>query len=125
MKTMLFALAASVAAATEGASPSAARHPEVEQAREARIPFVSLGAVRTFRPVGNDRVYLRDNRRNWYLATLSAPCFNLRSSVGIGIDTRFGNTLDHSSSFIVRGERCPIQSLVRVEGPPPRARGGR
>ena len=46
----------------------------------------------------------------------------------IGVDTRFGATLDNSSSLIVDGERCPILSLVRsAEPPPPRRatdRGG-
>lgn len=80
---------------------------------QARIPFVNHGSVRNFRPVGDDVVYLQDTRRNWYRADLAVPCFNLRSSIRIGVDTRFGGTLDSTSSFIVNGERCPIRSLVR------------
>lgn len=89
---------------------------------QARIPFVNHGSLRNFRPVGDEVVYLQDTRRNWYRADLAVPCFNLRSSIRIGVDTRFGSTLDNTSSFIVNGERCPIRSLVRSGEPPRRER---
>ncbi len=100
------------------ATPPAATEPP----REARIPFVNFGSVRNFRPVSDDVVYLQDRQRNWYRAQLFGPCFNIRSALRIGVDTRPGGTLDRTSSFIVDGQRCPIESLVHSEEPPRRER---
>jgi len=86
---------------------------------EARIPFAGFQSIHTFYPVGEDVVYLQDQRRDWYRATLSGPCFNIGTAVAIGLDTRPGDTVDNTSSFLVDGRRCPIHSLVR-SGPPPR-----
>ena len=86
---------------------------------EARIPFVGFRSIRNFHPVSDDEVYVQDTRRNWYLATLNGPCFNIMSALRIGVDTRYGDTFDNSSSFIVDSQHCPIHSLVR-SGPPPR-----
>jgi hypothetical protein len=125
MKQSLFILALAaglaaspgVAVAAPPAGPHAARLGE-----EARIPFVSFRSIRTYRAVGDDVVFIQDLRRNWYRATLFGPCFNLGRSLRIGVDTRYGNTLDSTSSFVVGGERCRIQSLVHSEPPPPRRR---
>lgn len=102
--------------------PAVAAAPERAPAEaEARIPFVGFNSIRTFRPVSDDVVYLQDQRRNWYRATLAVPCFNIQSALRLGVDTRFGSTLDNTSSFIVGRERCRIHSLVH-SGPPPRRR---
>jgi len=112
---------AGLAAVAQVPATDAGPQPRVVE-EEARIPFAGRSTIRTFRPVGNDVVYLQDNRRNWYRATLSGPCFNLDRSLRIGVDTRYGSTLDNTSSFIVGGERCPIHSLVRGDPPPRRER---
>jgi len=91
----------------------------VPPVEEARIPFASFRSIRTFHPVGEDVVYLQDQQRSWYRADLTGPCFNIGTAVRIGLDTRPGDTIDNTSSFIVDGERCPIHSLVR-SGPPSR-----
>lgn len=114
--TTIFALLA--AAALSGPAPQQLPSAEVP---EARIPFANFHSIHTFHPVSEDEVYLQDIRRNWYLATLNGPCFNIMSAIRIGVDTRFGDTVDNTSSFIVDGEHCPIQSLVR-SGPPPSRR---
>lgn len=98
--------------AIQTASPAA-------QPVEARIPFAGFQSIHTFHPVGEDVVYLQDQRRDWYRAELSGPCFDIGTAVSIGLDTRPGDTVDNTSSFIVEGRRCPIHSLVR-SGPPPR-----
>lgn len=105
-------IAAALAFAAGPASP---------QPEEARIPFVGFRSIHTFHPVGDDVIYLRDTRRNWYRATLAGPCFNLNTALRIAVDTRYsGDTLDNTSSFIVDGQRCPIHSLVRSDPPPRR-----
>ena len=111
--------------AAAAAAPALAAAPEPQrpspQAEEARIPFVNFRTVRTFRPVGDDVVYIQDVRRNWYRAELNGPCFNIGTALRIGVDTRYGDTLDNTSNFIVDGQTCPIHSLVR-SGPPPTRR---
>jgi hypothetical protein len=90
--------------------------------REVRIPFAQFGAIRGFRPVGDDVVYLQGNRRIWYRAQLNGPCFRLQSALRIGLDQRYSSTLDNSSSIIVDGERCRIVSLVQADPPSRRRR---
>ena len=119
-----FTLAVGIVAAPATAVAVAPTKPHASMiGQEARIPFVSFRSIRSYRPVGDTVVFLQDQRRNWYRATLFGPCFNLGRSLRIGVDTRFGNTLDNSSSFVVGRERCRIQSLVHSEPPPARRRG--
>lgn len=110
---------AAILAALLAVAPALAGPPAEE---EARIPFVGYNAIRTFRPVSDEVVYLQDQRRNWYRATLAVPCYNIQSALRLGVDTRYGSTLDNTSSFIVGHERCRIHSLVRSEPPPRRRR---
>lgn len=117
MKHLFFLIGAAIAAAPAFAlaPPHSAVQPE-----EARIPFVGFNSIRTFHPVSDDIVYLQDHRRNWYRAALFGPCYNIQSALRLGVDTRFGSTLDNSSSFLVEGRSCRIQSLVRSDPPPSR-----
>ena len=112
---LILALAAGAPAV---AQPDAPR----QRPEEARIPFVNFGSVRTFRTAGEDVIYLQDTRRNWYRAELSGRCVGIEQALRIGVDSRFGSTLDNSSTLIVDGRRCPIHSLVRSGTPPRRQR---
>ena len=85
---------------------------------EVRIPFPSRGGIRNFHAVSDEVLYLQDRRRNWYKAELVGPCIGLSHAMGIGFDTRHGSVFDRFSHIVVRGERCPIASLTRSEGPP-------
>ena len=120
MKELLLPVtAALLAAAVPGVARSAP--PETQAREEVRIPFASFGAIRNFRAVGDDVVYLEGRHRRWYRAELNGPCINLPAALRIGFDTRYnGNTLDNSSTLIVGGEPCRIMSLTRADGPPPR-----
>jgi len=120
MKELLFpATAAFLAAAVPAlAAEAPGRAPARE---EVRIPFATFGTIRSFRPVGDDVVYLEGTGRRWYRAELSPRCYELQSAIRIGFDTRFnGSTLDNTSSLIVGRDRCRIVSLTRADGPPPR-----
>jgi Family of unknown function (DUF6491) len=117
MKKLALPLFALVATAS---APALAAAPPTD--REVRIPFVQFGAIRGFRPVGDDVVYLQGVRRIWYRAQLNGPCINLPHALRIGLDTRYSSTLDNSSSLLVEGERCRIVSLVRADPPPRRSR---
>ena len=91
-----------------------------EIGKEARIAFPNHGTVRNFRADGRETVYIQDIKRNWYKASLFGPCPGLPWAQAIGVDTDGRPTFDRFSSLIVRGERCSLSSLVRVEGPPPK-----
>lgn len=120
MKIMLLAAAAATFAAAVPAMAAPSAPGEARAPQEAGIPFVSFRTIRTFQPEGDETVFLEAQGR-WYRASLHGPCFNLRRSLRIDIDNRFSsNRLDNTSTFIVDGERCPIESLVAVDGPPPR-----
>lgn len=121
MKAMLLPVSAALLAS---AVPALAGPPEPQHTvarEEVRIPFASFGAIRSFRPVGDDVVYLMGTHRRWYRAELNGPCINLPAALRLGFDTRYnGNMLDNSSTLLVGGERCRITSLTRADGPPPR-----
>ncbi len=80
---------------------------------------MSFRNIRNFEADGREAVYLQDQRRNWYRATLTSPCFELPFVHAIGVDTRGSNSVDQFSTLIVGRERCRIESLVR-SGPPPK-----
>lgn len=94
--------------------------PAAEQ--EVRIPFASFGAVRSFHNVGDRVVYFEGRRRQWYRATLFAPCYNLPHALRLGFETRYGDTLDRDTTLLVDGEACRIETLVRSDPPPRRHR---
>lgn len=88
---------------------------------EASVPFVNQGVVDDFRPDGDQAVYLRANGFHWYHAKLMAPCPDLRFAERIGVETRGPDTLDRFATLLVRGQRCPLTSLVKADAPPAKA----
>lgn len=94
----------------------------VVAAKDASIPFVNSGSIRDWRADGNEALYVQDVHGRWYHARLMGPCHDLPYAERIGIETRGIDTLDKFGSVIVRGQRCHIQSLVRSEAPPSKAR---
>jgi hypothetical protein len=112
MKTILLPLIAA-AAAPAFASPAPSRAPEVS------IPFATHArSIRNFEAPSDDVLYLEDRRRRWYRAEIGGPCFGLRWATTIGYDTRGRLSLDQGSRILVDGNRCPIVSITRSEGPP-------
>ena len=99
--------------------PALARH-EVPIGQETSIPFLSFNAIRSFRAIDRDTLYLQDLQRRWYRAELFGPCLDLPFAQAIGFDVRGTNRLDRFSTVLVSGDRCQIQSLVRSEEPPTR-----
>ena len=119
IKMIPVSIAAALSAAALAAPAPAQQHPAAHGARQASIPFVSFRNIRNFEADGREAVYLQDQRRNWYRATLTSPCFELPFVHAIGVDTRGSNSVDQFSTLIVGRERCRIESLVR-SGPPPK-----
>jgi hypothetical protein len=112
MKILLPLLAAAVAAPAIAAP--------APRAPEASIPFAShRHAIRNFEAASDSILYLQDRQRRWYRADLGY-CFGLKWANAIGYDTRGGLSLDSFGAILVEGQRCPIISLTRSEGPPRR-----
>jgi hypothetical protein len=106
-----------VAAAFLAAAPALAQADKDEA--QASIPFVNHGGVRNFEAVDNDTLYIEGQHRRWYRAELAGYCPELGFAQAIGFETRGPDTLDRFGTLIVRGQRCPLKSLVE-SGPPPK-----
>jgi hypothetical protein len=99
------------------AAPAAARH---SSDGETVIPFMSsLNAVE-WKAASNDSLYFRGPKGDWYLVRTMNRCSRLRSSPGIGFETSALDQLDRHGAILVQGVRCPIESITRSDGPPPR-----
>ena len=106
------AVSALSASAQDTPAPAAAPAP-----KEARIPFASM--VRDYRAEDRDVIYLRAGR-DWYRGTFVAPCQELPWAWNIRFDNSPGvDAIDRFSTVIARGERCRLNSLVKIDGQPP------
>ncbi|HEX8064531.1 MAG TPA: DUF6491 family protein [Allosphingosinicella sp.] len=114
MRTTLTLIFLSLAAA---AAPAAARH---SSGGETVIPFMSSLKAVEWKAASNDSVYLRGPKGEWYFIRTMNRCDRLRSSPGIGFQTSALDQLDRHGAIVVQGVRCPIESITRSEGPPPR-----
>ena len=102
-----------------GASAQA-QTPAPVAGKPASIPFIRFGQIEDFEADGDKGVYLEDQHRRWYYATLIGPCIDLPFATRIGVDTRFaGDTLDSTGTLLVGHDRCHIDRLV-TSGPPPK-----
>ena len=114
---MKFLAIAALALVATGAQ---AQTPAPDAGKPATIPFIRYHGINDFEPDGDKGVYLQDQRRRWYYASVLAPCINLSFATRIGVDTRFaGDTLDSTGTLLVDGDRCKIDKLV-TSGPPPK-----
>jgi hypothetical protein len=120
MKTLLTPIVA--AALLAGCATSSPPPPPAKAGEEASIPFLNYGGVYNWVADGSSAVYIQDQHRRWYHATLMSSCHDLPFAEGIGIETRGGDRLDRFGTILVRGQRCPISSFVTSEGPPKKAK---
>ena len=102
------------------AAGAQAQTPAPGAGKPATIPFVRFGQIDDFEADGDHGIYLQDQHRRWYYATLMGPCMDLPFATRIGVDTRFnGDTLDSTGTLLVGHDRCRIDRLV-TSGPPPK-----
>jgi hypothetical protein len=89
--------------------------------REATIPFITHGQVRTFEADRDGRgVYIQNSRRDWYYARFFTRCNELPFAFRVGFQTFGGSsTLSRGDTILAGRERCRIASIVR-SGPPPK-----
>ena len=104
-------------AATPALAQDAQQHEQVEE-KQASIAFVSHGGIRDWQADGRETLYIQDRSRDWYKATLMSPSHELPFAWAIGFDTGPIDRLDRFSSVVVDGFRYPLQSLVKIDGPP-------
>ncbi|CUS44382.1 MAG: DUF6491 family protein [Pseudomonadota bacterium] len=115
---LVLPLAAFCAVAATAQTPPAAAGPATP-GKPATIPFVRLGGIYDFQADGDRAVYLQDNSRKWYHATILGPCIGLTFANRIGVKTRGTDSLDRFGSLLVDGQECQIDQLV-TSGPPPK-----
>ena len=127
IRTLTIALltAASLAgsATSAAARQQSATWPADKLGKETSIPFIGTIGLYDFEADSDRGVWLQDQQRRWYYATVVGPCTGLPFANRIGVDTRFGGTqLDRTGTLLVDRQRCPINSLVASNGPPPKAK---
>ena len=119
------------------AAMTASAWAQTEQAEQAEAPPVTFNVIeedvrvyfadtrlRDYQVGRDDSLLLRAGANRWYRATVWEPCASdLRWAYNaIGFDLRPSGTLDKFSSVIVRGNRCAIRTLDRIERPGPETR---
>ncbi len=87
---------------------------------EVAIAFVNQGGVRDWQADGDDKIYIQDAHKKWYLATLAMSAPDLAFATAIGFETKGVDRLDKFGSVVVAGTRYPLRSLVESGPPPPR-----
>jgi hypothetical protein len=120
MSKILLALGGLATLAAAG--PALAKSEPLDLAEEARVPFLHIGRMRTFRAIDQDTVYVQAQRRQWYRVTTMGPCPNLPWARFIGVDTHGSSVFDRFSTLLVDGDRCAVSSVVRSGEPPRRER---
>lgn len=94
-------------------------------AGEQSIPFVNHGGIYNWEADKDKGVWIQDNHRRWFYATVMGPCPGLNFAQSLGFDARPMGSLDRFSALVVPGwGRCPIQSLTPSEGPPKKRKQG-
>jgi Family of unknown function (DUF6491) len=118
---LMLATAASMVNAADDPAPQPAAASAPTAAPEARIPFAKTN-LWNWQVVDDKTVLIQDQSRRWYKATLFGICTNLAFANRIGFDSNPGGTFDKFSSLLVRGQRCPLSSLVKTDPPAKKAK---
>jgi len=120
--TML-AAAISVAPAADNPAPPAASSAAAAPAPapEAQIPFAKT-SLWNWQVVDDETLLIQDQSRRWYKATLFNHCINLPFADRIAFDSNPGGSFDKFSAILVRGQRCPLTSLVATSAPPKKSK---
>lgn len=111
------ALAAAIACGTTVGAAQAAS----ERGRPAVIHFANHGGIYDYKPVNDQLLYVQARDRSWYRVELLAPCSGLNFALGIGFEPEPNGDFTRFSHVRVNGERCPVASMVAINGPPPRS----
>lgn len=76
------------------------------------------GGVSGFSVDDDDAIILRARGDEWYRITVWPSCDNdLAFANAIGIDAGPGGQVDRFAQVIVRGRKCPVQTVQQIENP--------
>lgn len=115
--SMVCATATVASAANDTPPPSASSAAAPAPAREAQIAFANRN-IWNWQVVDDQTVLIQDQGRRWYKATLFGRCIDLPFADRIAFDSSPSGTFDKFSAILVRGQRCPLKSLVETTAPP-------
>jgi hypothetical protein len=118
LKLAILALGASLA----GACATPAAEEPIAFVVVAPNAHVNLSQVRTRAWARDDSVLLEANHDAWYRAVLSGGCTRRGPPSAIGFVTASGDTVERGSRALIEGETCLVNSLDRIEPPPPGSR---
>lgn len=97
--------------------PALAAEPPAPRGEEVAIPFPRTG-IRTWHADTDRILFVQDHRRRWYRVELMRPCLGIQYNYALGFDTRGLSRFDRYSYVLARGQRCPVNSVVRSDPPP-------
>jgi Lon protease-like protein len=93
-----------------------AAQPEEGQ-KPVSIPFADIGAIRDFRPVGDEALLIEAAGHRCFRATFFGRCIGLRSAENVAFMTEPGGSLDRFSAIYVDGHRCAFRTFEPTEPP--------
>jgi hypothetical protein len=99
--------------------------PASDPAGETVIPFMSSIRSLEWKAVSDQAAYVRGGNGDWFLVRTANRCTRLRAATAIGFDVAALDQLDRYGALLVQGQRCPIASITRSEGPPKKTRRSR
>ena len=114
----LAAMSADAPAADTHAAGAAAK----PAPQEARIAFANHGGIYTWQVLDTKTLLIQSQSRKWYKATLMSSCFDLPFAEALAFETNPDGSFDKFGAVTVRGQRCPLVSLVDSP-PPPKKKG--
>jgi len=85
---------------------------------EVAIPFISSMSNVEWKAASDDSLYLRGPRGDWYFIRTTNRCTRLNTTLAIGFHTSALGQLDRHGAILAQGQRCPVASIVRSDGPP-------
>ena len=91
-----------------------------EASDETYVPYASSDGIVEWQAAGDDLLYVHALTGGWYLVRTMDRCSHLRTAVSLGFQTSVEGELDRHSAIIAEGQRCPVASVKRAAGPPPR-----
>ena len=108
-----------LAAALMLAAPAALA---AEAAKSAPVQFDQLKGVKTWRKGGDNVVYVQGSAGDWYKAVMLETCMTLDTKKGISFMTELDPVTNVKQSRVVVDRHiCTVDSLTKLDGPPPAA----
>ena len=103
--------------AVSGVAALADTPPPAAAPAETQILFAKRNIV-NWQVVDGNTVLIQDVGRRWYKATLFGNCINVPFSQRLAFESNPTGSFDKFSAIRVRGQRCPLTSLVKTSAPP-------